>query len=694
MTLLILIVSFSAQVLSPQSTGQQSGQPPGQPSGNAAERRLRIERIVFQGARVFSDSDFRSRLQHLAEKGFIDSLRHRDVYTPEKGQQDALLISEFLGEKGYLRAFVGEPRVEYVNPADEHRTSGDISVRIVFTIAEGSLHKLRSLNIAGSKLISTEDAQAQFDLKPGDALGSKLIERGINRLRAVYGRNGYLQFTATIDLANIEPAGDNDVMVTLQITLNEGSQYTLGNLEFPGRKRTREDVLLRAIPLNPGEVFDYLKWERGLYQINRLGLFDPVSPADAEFKYDEKKGEVAVTLKLVERDHQRVDFSGGGGSVGGATAGVDYSNINLTGRGDRFSASLRLGTREESASASYSTAIQKARPLGIDLSGFYKRIEYIDVKSLTGGQLPLFVEKTWGANFGITAPLGSARSALVPQTTAGLLYSISETDLRNSIETPASNQPVFRLGSLTPYLLHDTLDRAFDPRRGSRLAFGTEIGARAIGGSLNTVKPVFDYRFFAPVAKHDSAEPVVIGMRLRASHIRAFGDPFLPDTFASVAGVPFSKRVFVGGEVEVRGYTSNSISPIARVDRFVIVEGEAPVLTSSDIQPVGGDSQLIFNGELRTPLFWRFSAAAFADYGASYNLRNLSEEQFARGSSLTVVRPADINYPSWRVSTGVELRFLVPAVNLPIRLIFAANPNAQRSVPAGSLLVPEKRFGF
>ena len=685
MALLLLLLSLSTHICSQQ--------PPGQPAGQATERRLQIRQIVFQGARVFSDNDLRSRLQHLGEKGFINSLRNRDVYTTEKGQRDAVLIREFLAERGYLRAFVSDPRVEYINPADEQRTSGEIPVRVVFTIAEGSLHILRTVDVVGAKLISSDDARAQFDLKRGDMLNSRLIEHGVNRLRAIYGRTGYLRLAATVDLANVEPEGDNKVLADLQITLSEGSQYRLGNLNFTGRKRTREGVLRLAMPLDEGDLFDYSKWERGLYQINRLGLFEPVSPTDAEFKFDEKNGTVEVDLKLVERGHQRVDISAGGGSVGGTTGGIDYSNVNLTGRSDRFTTSVRLGTRERNASANYSTTLQTAKPFGIDLSGYYKRYEYVDVRSLEGGRLPLLVEEGYGASAGIRFPLGSTRTALAAQTTAGLIYSISATDQKTSIETTATQSTV-QLGLLTPYLLHDSLDRAFDPRRGSRFLAGTELGGRALGGSLNTVKPMFDYRIFAPLAKRESPEPVVLGMRLRASYIGAFGEPFRPEAFASVSGVPFFKRFFVGGETEVRGYNSNSISPIGQVDRYMVLEGEQPVLTSSAIQPIGGDSQLIVNAELRAPLFWRFSTAAFVDYGASYNLRRLAEEQFASEGSLIVLRPVNFNYPSYRISAGAELRFLVPLVNLPIRLIFSGNPNAQRAVPAGSLLLPEKRFAF
>jgi len=61
------------------------------------------------------------------------------------------------------------------------------------------------------------------------------------------------------------------------------------------------------------------------------------------------------------------------------------------------------------------------------------------------------------------------------------------------------------------------------------------------------------------------------------------------------------------------------------------------------------------------------------------------------------VRPLgdiDGRLPNYRISLGVELRVMVPVVHIPLRFIFAYNPNAQISPPPATLLAPEKRFAF
>lgn len=491
-------------------------------------------------------------------------------------------------------------------------------------------------------------------------------------------------------------------------------QFRLGKLTFTGNTHTKEFVIRRMIPLTEGDIFNQSLWEFGLEQINRSGLFQPIEQNDVVIKLDDAKGIVDIELHLKERDRQRIDMSGGGGTTGGASISLDYSNSNLTGRGDRLLARARMGTRERSGSATFSTMSYGRLPISFDLSGFFERLEFVNASTLQQGREPLFIERTAGGSIGAFLPLDRSRYTIAATTRAGLVYSFTTTNLADALlMTTASvrslDQGGLRTASLTPLLLHDTLDRELDPQRGERLAIGAEIGARALGGSLNTFKPSVDYRRFWPLGNknNESREPTAIGFRIRASHIRAFGEAFREQALSTVRGVPVFRRSFLGGETEVRGYDVNSIAPLARVDRFVISEGNATPFLSTEVRPVGGDTQLIFNAEYRVPIIWRLSSAAFFDIGTSFNARSLIKESFetmttvqSTGAPVTVLtvlkplKPGQDFLPNYRASLGGEIRFPIPVLNIPLRLIFAWNPNAQKQVPDGALLAPEKRFAF
>ncbi len=496
----------------------------------------------------------------------------------------------------------------------------------------------------------------------------------------------------------------------------QAQQFRLGHLGFSGNVHTKVSLLLWLIPLNSGDLFDQSKWELGIDQINRLGLFEPVSPSDAAFTFDYSKSLVDVELKLTERDRQRIDVSGGGGTTGGVTVGLDYSNINLSGIGDRLAARVREGNRERSFGADYSIMLLRKTPINLDMSGFYHRLEFVDARTTEQSRGPLLIERTAGANFGLSIPVAGSPYRIGSTSRLNLLYSFTRTNLTDRfLSQPggteqALEQKGIRIASITPALVHDTLDRGFDPSTGQRLVLAVEVGARFLGGSMNTIKPAFDYRRFFPLGPLEDRDPGssrgprVVGLRVRASHISSAGVRFRPEALSSVGGVPIFKRFFLGGQQEVRGYDVNSIAPLARVERSAIQNGEQPVLLSSELRPIGGDTDVVMNAEYRVPLVWRLSAAAFADLGASFNIRHLSQERIESAGRIqpfdtpviiaTVLQPIDSGLPDYRLSVGAELRIQIPVFNVPLRLILSANPNAQRRLPPGVLLAPERRFSF
>jgi outer membrane protein insertion porin family len=686
------------------------------------EKKLRITKITFEGNRVFSQEELRSQLRVVCEAGLVNSRLGCDIYEPAKLTTDLARARQFLADHGYLRPYIDKPRIEYVNPQDETRQTGTIEVRLVIPISEGSLHRLRRLSVTGATLISNEQAAANFKLKPGDVLRGFVVDEGVERLREIYGRVGYLRFSPALDFKS-NPGPEGETLVDITVTIDEGQRsLRLARIDITGNTHVRESTIKRMIPLDPGDVFDYSRWQHGLEQLNRSGLFEPILPSDAVLSFDQANGTASVTLHVTERKHQRIDFSGGGGSVGGVTGGFDYSNIDVSGRADRLVMQTRYGTLEKTVTGDYAIVIPTRLPVRAEVSGGYQDFTFVDARNPSGGKEPLFLQKTFGATLDLSVPLEHTHHALASPARAGFLYSFTSTNLSNIFGLPLSTTSPggvgrIDIGSITPALTYYTLDRAFDPRRGQMLFTGTEVAGRGLGGDLNYARPFLDYRIFATLGHHpvsgsgsrqeDGREPRVFGVRFRAAHISAFGAPFNPQALSSIDGIPIYKRYFLGGPDQVRGYALNSVSPLALVQQFLIVPGQPPARQSSDIRPIGGDSEVIFNAEYRIPIKWRFSAAAFFDIGASFNLMQLPQQRFESpttiqplGTPATVLTtvdplgPGQGRLPIYRTSLGGELRFQVPVLNVPLRLILAVNPNAQKNVPASALLAPEKRVAF
>ncbi len=695
----------------PQS--QQQGQQQGQQQSQQQGPTLLVEEIIFEGNQVFTSEELKRQLRLVGEIRALRRLGQRNVYTRERFQEDAVRLLKYITDRGYIRASIGEPKIRFVNIADAAKTSGDVPIRLIIPIAEGPLHKLGKLIVRDGTVLTPDQARAQFPIKEGDVINAGLMDEALNRLRILYGRLGYLQFAPTIDFKPVSVV-NNEVVMDITITLNEGKKLTLGRLEFTGNRRTLDLYLRRIIPLNEGDIFDYGRLQEGIERLNRTGLFEPITPASAVITYDLARATANVEIRLIERDVQRIDVSGGAGTFGAFNVGLDYSNVNLTGRLDSFASVVRLGNLEQVATGQYGITLLTARPVTLSFSGSFQRFVFVDARSQDqDNRRPLYIQTSGGLIAGATIPVARGRNTLAAATRASLFYSLNFNTLEDLVaERTAGVSDVqsanIRLAALTPTLTHDTLDRYFDPLRGLRLTTGVEVAGRALGGNINTARPWVDFRQFVPLNQGLlREEPNVFGYRLRAANIGAYGRPFDATTLSVINGVPIFNRFFVGGVTEVRGYPINSIGPLARVDRFLIIGDNPPALLSSDVQPVGGDTQLIANAEYRAPLTRRLSGAAFFDIGAAFNVRELKVQEFISPVQLTPpvqnsflltrVGPlGDIGdqIPNYRISLGVELRVLVPVINLPLRLIFAYNPNAQTNPPPLTLLGPEKRFAF
>ncbi len=710
----IILQSPDTAVISPQNT---QGQPPAQnqqaPAASQGKQgpTLLVEEVVFEGIQAFTSEELKAQLRLIGEGGMLRRFGRRNVYTRERFQEDAVRLLKYMSDRGHITASVGEPKIRFVNIADAARTTGEVPIRLIIPIVEGPRHRLGKLEIRDGAVMTPEQARAQFPIRTGDVINASLMDEALNRLRNYYGRLGYLQFAPTIDF-KASPPVNNESVTDITITLNEGKRLSLRRLEFTGNRRTLDLPLRRMIPLNEGDLFDYGRLQQGVDRLNRTGLFDPITPADIDIDFNLARAEANVVLRLTERDVQRIDLSGGAGTFGAFNIGLDYSNINLTGRLDSFAAQLRLGNLEQVASGRYGVTLLTARPVTLSFSGSFQRFVFVDARTPEDNREPLYIQTAGGLNVGATIPVARGRNTLAAATRASLFYSLNFNSFEDLVAQRAANvsdiqRNNFRLAALTPALSHDTLERDFDPLRGLRLTTGVEVVGRALGANINTVRPWADFRQFIPLNEGLRGERNVFGYRLRAAHIAAYGRPFDATTLSVIDGVPIFNRFFVGGVTDVRGYPINSISPLARVDRLLVIGNNPPALLTSDVRPIGGDTHLIANAEYRAPLFSRLSAAAFFDIGSSFNARGLKEQQFispvqltppvAGASLVTVVRPlgdlAD-QIPNYRVSLGVELRVMIPVANIPLRLIFAYNPNAQTNPPPLTLLAPERKFAF
>ncbi len=303
-------------------------------------------------------------------------------------------------------------------------------------------------------------------------------------------------------------------------------------------------------------------------------------------------------------------------------------------------------------------------------------------------------------------------------------------------------KPVFAAGSERPHIFGMRLQaghvRSFGtPVTTQSLSFvgGVPITERYFLGGENDVRG-YNFYSISPVVRFDYFNST---RNVSAKVLSSAGD--LEDVAAgSIHPSVLRRYTFEAPENgcgEVKGPGCN-VERIIREDRD---GNEIPFYTA-----VGGDTRMLFNFEYRIPLAGPVSVASFFDLGAVFNLRKYQDQVVSSNYVDQVITPAGVivnssgtiatrdeldsaiaaggagsdglppgfrqiflqgdsrsynllrlsqNATSFlenmRASAGLEFRVQVPVINVPFRLIFAYNPNANPDITDPRVLSLEKR---
>jgi outer membrane protein insertion porin family len=239
------------------------------------------------------------------------------------------------------------------------------------------------------------------------------------------------------------------------------------------------------------------------------------------------------------------------------------------------------------------------------------------------------------------------------------------------------------VSKVVPSFVHNTIDNPIFPNAGTR--FTTSIDLAVIGGNTQFYKPRIEAIWY-----HRHLPRTSFGFRGQAEYISPLG---------STTSLPIFERLFLGGEYSIRGFDIRSVGPT--------VPGSQVVL--------GGNKSLLFNAEylvsIANPvrLIFFLDAGQVRDTGQSFSWKeDLTElvappvpplfDPFAtvsltEGTTLPAATTRVIGQTSaFKMSTGLEVRFFMPVLNVPFRLIYSFNPS--RGNVLDNNLQPAKSQGF
>jgi len=458
------------------------------------------------------------------------------------------------------------------------------------------------------------------------------------------------------------PVAESEV-VDVTINLNEDKQYFVNRIEFKGNTTTRDKVIRREMWLNEQDVMNMELLKMSIRRINQLGYFQPIEEPEIQ-PVPETDNKLDITLRLAEQNRNQFTFGGGVSGLEGAFINLAFSTTNFLGRGETASFALQTGSRTRNFQ------IALTDPYFLDLhitAGFdlFKRTLRLPqfTREDTGGSL------IWGIPVKRFSRLFLNYSYSVIKTSEpdpDLVLTPYDlfTDPRYFDPRFYGIQGNFTQSKVAPSFVHNTTDNPLFPFRGKRYTMSFDVAGGILGGTVNYYKPTFEGVWYLPVSRTTN-----LGFRTMFSWLQGFAesriiegggiDEETGDIILDVqqTGIPFYERFFLGGENQIRGYDIRTVGPRDPLGRFI-----------------GGNKMMLFNAEYYIPLAGPLRLVMFFDAGQAYDERT--------DWSLSM-------FQDLRTSTGAEMRFFVPVLNVPFRLIWAYNPHRDAFQPATAF-----RFGI
>jgi outer membrane protein insertion porin family len=677
--------------------------------------KVKVGRITFTGNHAFSSRKLIRAMRH--DRPYAIPLYVTEInvmsktYDREKLNEDLEVgVRGLYNDNGYFKVVVNEPTLENVDTEGFRlgvplagRSHGK-AVNMNIKIDEGDRYKMGTLKIVSAdpdKALSLKvDAlKTIFPLKQGDIFSAAKIRKALQDYTKAYGQYGFIDFTA-------EPQFDiDDAAKRIDITLRftEEKQYYVRRIDFAGNTTTRDKVIRRELLLDEGQLFNKRAWEISILRLNQLDYFDRIEEDKAvEIKRNQKEGTVDLTLKLKEKGKQSIGLQGGVSGLAGTFIGLTYQTNNFLGLGERLTFSAQFGDIQRSFMFGFTEPYLFDRPITTGFTIFSSRYSFNQARqeALLLGQSvsinPQFIQNYNQNSDGFTL-VASYPMKKLSFARVGLTYGLTRTTITpfndasrflfediqfRSVAGPSALTGIIS-STITPTITYNTVDNPINPRSGKSYFYSLSFTGGPLGGNVNTITNVFDWKYFHPIQKHRN----VIGFHATAAYTTGYGGKEVP---------PFS-RFYMGGENDIRGYDIRSISPVTFIPQASAVPiafrdptaggtlrtFNVPVLTYVATLP-GGDIQTAGNVEYRIPIVGPVTAALFFDGGTVGIARPSALQLDPTGfATLTQQFPGsnvkqqlsiapNTNF-RLRGSTGIEFVVQLPIVQAPFRVYYAYN---------------------
>ncbi len=533
-------------------------------------KKLDIKEIRFVGNHTFDDGDLKSVMRTKEKQWLLSWLTGAGDLDLEKLNQDAIAISGFYQNHGFINIKVSDPEVTFKEDA----------IEITIKIAEGDRYKLGKVDVSGDLIRTREELIDVLRITGDEYFNRGLLQKDTIRLTDVYGDEGYAY-------AQVTPRTTPDpktLTVDVQYSITKNQLVFFEEIIIGGNTKTRDKVIRREMKVYEQEIYSRTNLKKGIQRLHALDFFEDIKVNTLKGETDDQ---MILKIDVTEKPTGTLTFGGGFSNAASIFGAFSVNQRNLFGLGQTLRANVELGATAQRYDISFTEPWLFDIPLAAGFNTYRQDTEYSDYGyDKSGLGVKLF-----------------ASYPILPRTRFYLSYLWDDSDIDITNKSEASQNIIDLEGhnitsSVTSTLRYDSTNKPFNATRGSK--HEVEIEYAGLGG---------DFEFTKTTAK-------------TAWHFPLLGK--LSGYWRGQAGViddrddtPDYEKFFLGGADSVRGVESKDVSPEETND-----EGDTVL--------VGSEVFVAFNHELHYPIGEELGlvAIAFMDVGDLWRNRNDFEFEF------------------------------------------------------------------
>ena len=648
--------------------------------------KYRIREVVFDGNTAFSDGKLRGQMKENKQRTWLSFILGSGTYQEAKFAEDADAVENFYKNEGYVQARVGTPKIEVVENSSDGKNRW---IRVGIPVDEGERYRIGKIEVTGSTALKPDALVRMTKLKPGDFYNREKIDKGFRSMQEIYGQLGFYQWTPDVSFQfpNEEPISGGrrkegtPAVVDITLHMQEGPMFYVNRITFTGNSTTHDSVIRREMRIAEASVFNMKALQESVRRLNQLGYFKPFEGKEEEMVVEPRPdNKVDIKLKFEEQNRNQLAFGAGVSQFDGFFGQLSFQTSNFLGRGETLGISLQRGSQARQYQVAFTEPYLFDRPLtvGVDI---HKR-QYI---------FPLqFTQDATGGNLVVGHPLSNYTRLYVGYSYEQIrVYDINplyldaasgelSPALRNSLLLDQSGQR--RVSKISPSVVFNTVNQPIFPDAGIRYTAALDVAG--LGGNTDYIQARGEGIWYVPINRRMS-----IGLRAEGQYIRPY---------RRTLTLPIFEKLFLGGEYTIRGFDIRTVAP-----------------RDSNGLLVGGNKTLVFNAEYYINIvgpvrfLFFYDAGQVRDIGQSLEWTEDIVELVQPDLPLLydpfqppgLLHPPGVNpqpttrvigqASAFRTSTGAEIRFFMPVLNVPFRLIAAYNPQ-RRGILNNSLRLTEK----